>query len=160
MSSVARLNMRQREKMVMKYYDDGGPGRGHCTWGIGTLAHRGPCKQDELEREVTEEQIEYVFATKVKEAERAVDRNVKVELSQAQFDALVSFTYNRGVGGTAPVYALLNGGDFQGAANRISNEKYSRQKRNGKMVRVLLRGLIPRRAEESEPFRAQNTENQ
>lgn len=153
MSTVARLNMRHREKKRMEYYDDGGPGRGHCTWGIGTLAHRGPCRPAELLKEVTDSQIESVFDLRVKDAERAVTRHVHVELSQGQYDALVSFTYNRGASGSAPVYALLNAGNFQGAANRISGEIYSIQLQKGKKVRVLLRGLIPRRTEESAPFR-------
>ncbi|MET3132848.1 lysozyme [Oxalobacteraceae bacterium GrIS 1.11] len=153
MSSVARLNMRQQEKPIMKYYDDMGPGRGNCSWGIGILEHRGPCSAAELARTVTEGQVESEFSSRVREAERTVERKVTADLTQKQFDALVSYTYNRGSGGAAPVYDLLNAGDFDGAAKAISSAIYGRSKKNGKVVMVLLRGLIPRRAEESAPFR-------
>ena len=40
--------MRNREKAVCHYDDDMGPGKGSCTWGVGILAHAGPCTKDEL----------------------------------------------------------------------------------------------------------------
>lgn len=153
MSNVARLNMGRQEKPVMKYYDDMGPGRGNCSWGIGILEHRGPCTDEELARPVTEGKVESEFSSRISEAERAVEKKVKVELTQKQFDALVSYTYNRGISGANPVFDLLNAGNFDGAAQRISSEIYGRTKRNGKSIKILLRGLIPRRAEESAPFR-------
>lgn len=154
MSTAARLNMRHREKQVMKYYDDGGPGRGNCTWGIGTKAHTGPCTKEELVREVTDPDVEREFTSRLREAERGVERNVKVELTQAQFDALVSLAYNVRVRGSLPVYELLNSGDFEGAANYIAGMTRAKQKRKGKWKEVVLRGLIPRRLEESAPFRS------
>jgi lysozyme len=48
MSPEARARMRKREVDMYQYYDDGGPGRGHCTWGAGILAHRGQCCQQRL----------------------------------------------------------------------------------------------------------------
>lgn len=154
MSTVARLQMRHREKPVMGYYDDGGRGKGNCTFGIGTLAHHGPCSPDELSKKVAEVEVELAFSSRVRDAERAIERNVKVELTQAQFDALVSFTYNRGSRGAAPVYTLVNKGDFSGAAHRISSEVYGHEMRKGVKVKVLYQGLIPRRVEESAPFRS------
>lgn len=153
MSTAARLNMRHTEKKMMKYYDDGGPGRGNCTWGIGTKEHNGPCTARELARKVTDSDIESEFLSRLKVAESGVGRNVKVELTQAQFDALVSLTYNVGVHGSLPVFELLNAGDFEGAANYIANMTRARQMRKGKLEHVILRGLVPRRREESAPFR-------
>lgn len=154
MSAPARLNMRQREKKMMKYYDDGGPGHGNCTWGIGTKAHNGPCTATELSRKVTDTDVEREFLSRVKEAERGVERNVKVELTQAQFDALVSLAYNLGVRGSLPVIEIVNSGDFERAANYIAGMTYSKQKRNGKWMQVFLPGLVARRMEESAPFRS------
>jgi lysozyme len=52
-SAFAKARMRERENPIYRYYDDGGrPGRGNCTWGIGTLAHRGACTDEELKRSV------------------------------------------------------------------------------------------------------------
>jgi lysozyme len=51
----------------------------------------------------------------------AVNNSVKVPLTQNQFDALVSFTYNVGVGSEAhsTLLQLLNAGNFQGAADQF-----------------------------------------
>jgi len=154
MSTAARLNMRSTEKKVLKYYDDGGKtGRGNCTWGVGILAHHGPCTKAELARSVTDVDIEREFASRLAEAERGVERNVKVELTQAQFDALVSLTYNAGVKGAFPVYELLNSGELERAASYIASMTTAKQKRKGKWVQVTLPGLVARRREESAPFR-------
>lgn len=154
MSNDWRERMRRHEKKVYNYYDDGGPGRGHCTWGIGILAHYGPCSEEELKTPVSDTQIEAEFAARLSYAERVVRRSITSQaLTQAQFDALVSFTYNAGEGGAKTTFALVNAGDFKGAANRISSFIYVHVKRKGKRVKVVARGLIPRRAEESAPFR-------
>lgn len=153
MSTTGRLKMQDREKKMMKYYDDLGPGKGNCSWGIGMMEHRGPCTAGELARKVTEEQVTTGFAQRIRDAERAVERNVNVKLTQAQFDALVSLTFNRGATGAFHAYMLINAGNFDGAANWISTLISSKVKKNGHWVSVLVPGLIPRRAEESAPFR-------
>jgi lysozyme len=153
MSAVARLNMRHTEKKMMKYYDYGGPGRGNCTWGIGTKAHNGPCTAIELARPVTDTDIEIAFSSRLRDAERGVERNVKVELTQAQFDALVSFAYNAGVNGSFKVFELLNASDFEGAANAIANKNFGHEQRKGKRVKVVYLGLVARRAAEAAPFK-------
>ena len=60
-----------------------------------------------------------VFATfrrDVAKYEAAVNRAVKVPVTQAQFDALVSFHYNTGAIGRASLVKRLNAGDVAGAA--------------------------------------------
>lgn len=54
-------------------------------------------------------------------AEDAVNAHVKVALTQNQFDALVSFTFNLGGGAFAgsTLLKLLNQGDYQGAADEF-----------------------------------------
>jgi lysozyme len=145
--------MQNREKKMMKYYDDGGPGRGNCTWGIGTKAHNGPCSTAELARKVTDADVDSAFSSRLRVAERGVERNVKVELTQAQFDALVSLAYNVGVPGSSRVFELINAGDFEGAANTFASMTYGHEVRKGKRVRVFYRGLVSRRIEEAAPFR-------
>jgi lysozyme len=153
MSTSARVTMRNTEKKVMKYYDDGGKGKGNCTWGIGTLAHRGPCTAEELARVVTDADVEREFNARLRVAERGVDSKVKVTLTQDQFDALVSLTYNLGVKGASRIYAKVNALDFKGAADEISSLVYGKQIINGKQVKVRYPGLVSRRAYESAPFR-------
>lgn len=78
--------------------------------------------------------------------EQAVRRRVKVELTQHQFDALVSFTYNCGEGNLAKssLLRLINKGDFEGAARA-----FAPWNRGGGRV---LNGLTQRRAAEAKLF--------
>lgn len=149
MSADARTRMRRREVDVFNYYDDGGPGRGHCTWGAGILAHRGPCTKEELARPVSQAEIDAEFSRRVAKAEREVRSNVKKKaLNQDQFDALVSLTYNAGARGSRGTYKLVEEGDFKGAAANI--RQMTKTTIKGK--KVVARGLVSRRAEESAPF--------
>lgn len=121
MSSVGRLRLQHREKSVMRFYDDPGPGKGNCTVGYGSLVHKNPCTARELNTTVSEQMVEGLFSENLREAERAVERNVKVALTQEQFDALVSYTFNRGSGGAHAAFKLINLGDFKGAAKEITS---------------------------------------
>ncbi|WP_426174207.1 lysozyme [Massilia sp. TWR1-2-2] len=151
MSPDAQARMRRREVDVFKYYDDMGPGKGNCTWGAGILAHRGHCSSDELGKKVSRAEVDAEFARRVAKAEREVRRNVTSHaLTQAQFDSLVSLTYNTGARGASGTFDLVDSGDLEGAADNIS--KLTKTMVNGK--RVVARGLIPRRAEEAAPFRS------
>lgn len=82
--------------------------------------------------------------------EQAVRRRVKVELTQHQFDALVSFTYNCGEGNLAKSSLLrkVNAADFAGAALA-----FAPWNRGGGRV---LNGLTRRRAAEAALFRDGN----
>ncbi|WP_243489183.1 lysozyme [Massilia violaceinigra] len=149
MSAEARQRLRNREQ-VRGYYNDMGGNRGNCTYGIGILAHRGPCTEEELQRPLSPAQVEASFAVAVREAERAVKRNVSRQLlTQEQFDALVSYAYNTGAGGASRTFELVNSGRLHDAAETMSRN--IRTTVNGR--RVVARGLIERRREESAPFR-------
>ncbi len=78
----------------------------------------------------------------IKGYEAAVNRNVKVPLTQSQFDALVSFTYNIGEGGlkSSSTLRLLNQGDYKGAA-----EAMKLWNKSGGQV---MQGLVNRRNDE------------
>jgi GH24 family phage-related lysozyme (muramidase) len=149
MSPEARARIRKREVDVFNYYDDGGPGRGHCTWGPGILAHRGPCTKDELAKPVSQAAVDAEFARRVAKAEREVRSGVRKQaLNQAQFDALVSLAYNAGARGSRGTWRLVEEGDLKGAGTNIKTMIKTTIK--GKLV--VARGLIPRRAEEAAPF--------
>ncbi len=70
---------------------------------------------------ITEAQATNLLALDVCEAEQAVERLVKVPLSQGQFDALVDFCFNLGAGRLASSTLLksLNAGRFDEAAREL-----------------------------------------
>ncbi|GAB3402777.1 glycoside hydrolase family protein [Massilia agilis] len=149
MSPDALSEMRNTEKVVLRYYNDLGRRKGNCTWGIGFKAHKGICTPAELKRMVSAPSVDVEYAKRVAEAERRVKVKVKVELSQAQFDGLVSFTYNTSNSANERVYRALNDHDFPQAARIISESVMVKDRNKWKLAP----GLIPRRAKESAPFR-------
>lgn len=78
---------------------------------------------------------------------QAVVRLVDVSLTENQFAALVSFTFNVGVGALQKSTLLrkLNAGDYEGAAN-----EFKRWNKGGGQI---LRGLVRRREAEEKLFR-------
>jgi len=100
----------------------------------------------ELGRVYTDAECHELLRQDVREAEQAVRRLVKVRLTQDQFDALVSFTFNVGQGNLARSTLLrkLNAGDCWGAA-----DEFLRWNRAGGQV---FRGLTIRRQDERNLF--------
>jgi len=145
---------RNTERVVLRYYNDMGRNKGNCTWGPGLLAHKGICSEEELSRKVTLQSVDVEFSRRVAEAEGYVRRAItKVALNQAQFDALVSLTYNVGVRNMRGTYDYVDSGDFEGAADNISRMIRVTVRDGGRKKEVIAPGLIKRRAEESSPFR-------
>lgn len=66
----------------------------------------------------TQAQAEQWLLDDVKACVDAINRDCKVELSQNQFDALVDFAFNLGVGALerSTLWRKLNAGNFAGAA--------------------------------------------
>jgi GH24 family phage-related lysozyme (muramidase) len=159
MSSTARASMRATEKAVYRYYNDMGKNKGNCTWGVGILAHKGVCSEEELARNVSAQSVDSVFNQKVAEAEGIVRRGILVPLNQAQFDALCSLAFNAGRRNTTDTFGFVNRGDFSGAATNISKMTKVSIKKDGKKIHVIAPGLIKRRAEESAPFRHHSTQS-
>jgi lysozyme len=91
----------------------------------------------------TQDECDAELATDMQHFERVVDRLVKVELKQHQFDALVSFAYNCGEGALSGSTLLkkVNNGEFGAAAEEFNKWVHA----NG----VKLNGLVRRRASES-----------
>ncbi|MCD7779853.1 MAG: lysozyme [Candidatus Gastranaerophilales bacterium] len=94
----------------------------------------------------TKEQATNWLKQDVKTAENAIEKYVKVELNQNQFDALVSFIYN--VGSVAfrksTMLKFINNKHFPLAAGQFDLWIYSKG--------VKLEGLIARRKAEKELF--------
>lgn len=103
------------------------------------------------ESELTPDQVEAAFDLSVRSAERAVQHQVSHQrLTQAQFDALVSYTFNLGAGGAMMVLRRIDCGDFYGAADVMLRNIDARVA--GRMMPQA--GLVARRKEESAPFRS------
>lgn len=94
----------------------------------------------------TEAECAELLKLDVVHAEQAVKRLVKTPLTQAQFDALVSFTFNVGQTSLAKstLLAKLNRNDCWGAGAEFSRWVYA----DGRQ----LPGLVIRRASERERF--------
>lgn len=92
-----------------------------CPAGIWTIGygHTGYDVKEGLEW--TQLLADNMLKTDLVKYESALSKLVKVDLSQCQFDALVSFTYNLGSGNLAKstLLKLLNESDFNGAANQF-----------------------------------------
>jgi lysozyme len=126
-------------------------GRWTCGWGC--TEGVGPLTQWSLE-EATE-----ALAHEMAKHERVVERLVKVPLTQGQFDALVSFSYNTGGLEGSTLLKHLNKGDYARAASHFADWKKARvhgstakfyKVKDGTLV--TLPGLVTRRAAEAQLF--------
>lgn len=126
------------EGTVLKVYKDA---VGKDTIGIGHLI-----KSGEHFTTLTQQQAEDLLAKDLKQFEVGVTTAVKVALTQNQFDALVSFSFNLGLGNlnSSTLLKKLNAGDYQGAADEFP--KWNRA--SGRV----LQGLTNRRIAERELF--------
>ncbi len=97
---------------LMSYQDQ------HGVWTIG-WGHTGP--DIGPGQTCTASQADSWFLADTAFACQAISETVTVPLSQNQFDALVSFTFNVGVGSEAhsTLLRLLNAGDYTGAADQF-----------------------------------------
>lgn len=152
MSPEGLAALRVSEGAVLHYYNDLA---NNCTFGIGTLAHSGPCTTEELQRRVSEQQVNAQLEGRVRTAEATVRNGVPTfQLTQGQFDALVSFAYNVGAGGAATALAAANRGQTGDVAVQMNARVYvhhrDAQGHRGPPVRV--QGLVNRRQREAAPF--------
>lgn len=99
-----------------------------------------------MDQTITAQQAEDLLRKDVSRFEEGVTKLVKVPLNQNQFDALVSFSFNLGLGnlGSSTLLKKLNASDYQGAA--LEFERWN--KAGGK----ILNGLTKRRLAEKELF--------
>jgi lysozyme len=112
------------------------------VWTIGYGTTRG-VKAGQV---ISAAKAEELLREDVREFERGVTEAVKVPLAQHQFDALVAFTYNVGLGAfrTSTLLRLLNKGEVAAAAGQFARWN----KAGGKV----LAGLTRRREAERKLF--------
>ena len=95
---------------------------------------------------ITKEQATELMMNELNKNERSINRLIKVELNQNQFDALCSFVYNLGAGSlqVSTLRKKLNNGEYLDAANEFLKWVYGGGKK--------LKGLVRRRLAEREMF--------
>ena len=128
--------LKEWEGCILHIYKDAA---GLPTIGIGHLITK---NDPDFSKGITEEEAFSILAKDVAPAENCVNSYVKVELNQNQFDALVSFTFNCGLGAfqKSTLLKLLNEGQY----NQIPIQLLRWTKAGGKQCD----GLVVRRNDE------------
>ncbi|MFJ1518449.1 lysozyme [Acinetobacter sp. ABJ_C1_1] len=141
-SSVGIDLIKGFEGLRLKAYDDG---VGVWTIGFGTIKYPNGIRVKPRDS-CTSQQAEDYLRNDLSAFENAVNSLVKAKLTQNQFDALVSFTYNLGETNLSKSTLLkkLNAGDYQGAADQF----LVWNKAGGKVMK----GLVRRREAERSLF--------
>ena len=126
------------EGCVLKPYQDEA---GYWTIGWGHLIVEG-----ENFSEITSERADAILEVDLLQAESAVERLISVPLTDNQFAALVSFTFNLGPGALerSTLRKVLNRGEYQAAAEEFPKWCYAGGHKSA--------GLLKRRLEEGTLF--------
>jgi len=143
--------IKQFEGLKLDAYRDSA---GVWTIGYGSTRYHDDRKVKAGDKLVNENQADALFKNTLGQYVTAVNDYVTVILSQNQFDALVSFTYNEGIGALKKSTLLkkLNAGDYDGAAyqfllwNKITDPVTGNK--------IALDALIKRRAKERQLFKS------
>ena len=125
---------------------------GHCTIGYGTLVHLGPIngsESAEFKHGITRERALQLLLHETAQDARSINSHVHVALDQAQFDALVSFAYNVGLGQNgfagSTLLRVLNAGHYDQVPAQMMRWNHA----GGKVSQ----GLTNRRTAEAALFR-------
>lgn len=116
------------------------------TIGYGSTFYLNGDKVTMKDTPISEEVALSILFSVVEDFSKKVEKLLKVHVNQNQFDALVDFSYNLGIGNfqKSTLLKLVNNKDFIGASKQF--KKWN--KSNGKV----LNGLTNRRKEEEELF--------
>ena len=140
------LNLTEREESLRltAYQDSGG------IWTIG-YGHTGPEVHAGLV--ITRQQAITWLQNDVQKAVNAVNANVRVSVTQQEFDSLVDFTFNVGVHAfeTSTLLKKLNAGDYAGANAAFKSWVFVKGQVN--------KGLWNRRQAEQDEFTSGGTPN-
>jgi len=138
------------EGCILKPYKDIA---GLRTIGIGHLIKPGENFPDDVL--ITKERALEILAEDVKICEDAIKKHIKVPLGQNQFDALVSFGFNCGVGvySKSGVATVLNAGKYADVPAQLLS--WSKARVNG--VLQVVQGLYNRRKSEGQLFMKSDT---
>jgi GH24 family phage-related lysozyme (muramidase) len=140
----------KHEGFVGRLYNDP---VGHCTVGFGHLVHLGNCdgraSEAPFKNGLTRQEGEALLRKDIARFEANVNSMIKVPLTQNQFDALVSFTFNLGPGRLQEIAPVLNAGKYT-EIPALMMQYVNARRPDG--TRVRLAALERRRREEAELF--------
>lgn len=130
---------------LIKFYEGFRASAYYDAVGVPTIGY-GTTGSVKMGQVITEAQGEALLQADLRKFEAGVEKLVTVPLTQAQFDALVSFAYNLGLGnlGSSTLLKLLNAGRY----DLVPDQMLRWNKAGGKV----LAGLTKRRASEAELF--------
>lgn len=113
--SGREILVREEGKRLAAYRDH----VGNWTIGAGQTTIRG--RPVQAGDKLTEAEYEQLLGERIAEFEGALNAYVKVPLTQAQFDALFSWTWNVGIGAMrdSTLIEKLNAGDYAAAADQL-----------------------------------------
>lgn len=139
-SDAGRSLIKGHEGIRLEAYPD--PGTGGDPWTIGYGHTKGVRQGDTCD----EAQADAWLIDDLADAEECVSTAVEVDLSQQQFDALVSFVFNVGCSAfrNSTLLRLLNQSNYDGAAQQFG--------RWNKAAGNVLAGLTRRRHDEANLF--------
>ena len=115
---------------------------GLWTVGVGHLMGNGKRRPKDWNRKRSDQEVDDLLRYDIRRFENGVERMINVSLNQNQFDALVCFAFNVGLGNlqASTLRRKLNRGDYEGASN-----EFPKWRRAGGRV---LNGLVKRRNDE------------
>ena len=91
-----------------------------CPAGVWTIGY-GHTKDVQPGDSWSEDHADHMLEVEMEEYEKYINDLVEVELNQNQFDAMVSWVYNLGVGNlqSSTLLKVLNAGDYAGVPEQI-----------------------------------------
>ena len=128
---------------------------GVWTIGYGTTRYHDGKNVKPGDKLANADQADALFQNTLGQYQDAVNQYVKVPLTQNQFDALVSFTYNEGTGALkgSTLLKKLNAEDYAGAADEFLEWDKITDPQTGE--KIISDTLVKRREEERKYFISQ-----
>ncbi len=145
------LALIQEFESYLKAQPDGSCKAYKCPAGVWTIGF-GCTEGVTADSHWTREEADTAFRRELEKHEKIVGRLVTVPITQGQFDALVSFSYNCGALGNSTLLKKLNKKDYLGAADEFRYFTKARNPKTGK--KEVLKGLVRRRKAEAAMFTA------
>ncbi|CAL2093270.1 glycoside hydrolase family protein [Tenacibaculum sp. 190524A05c] len=147
---ISTLSTSWKGKLFIKDWEkflpqkDDNDGADNCTIGYGHLIHTGKCDGSASEKPfdngLTEEEALALFNKDILIREKRIKNKVKVPLYQHEFDAIVSYVYNLGIGEITELFKLINEKKYEEAVTEISSKGgegiQKRRRREQKMFKL------------------------
>ena len=139
------MNTSKKGKALIKKYEGCRLKAYKCPAGVLTIGY-GHTNNVRIDDVITQAEADKLLDIDIAIKEKEVNSVLKVPVTQGQYDALVSFAFNLGIGNLkkSTLLRLVNQGKYKNASNEFSRWVYA----GGKV----LTGLVKRRNEEKELF--------